>query len=114
MEKILDITNPMLLGVGFIFMLVGIIMYIFPPKKINGLYGYRTARSMENQKKWDFSQKYSAKIMVYIGFGMMVFSFTKTLFPFDKDETAIFGTVILLFSVILLLLIVENKLKKID
>ena len=46
LDKILEITNPMLLGVGFIFMLMGIIMFKFPPKSINSLYGYRTASSM--------------------------------------------------------------------
>lgn len=113
LDKILEITNPMLLTVGLIFMLMGIIMYKFPPKKINGLYGYRTASSMQSQNKWDFAQKYSAKIMAFIGFGMLLFSFTRTLLPFDNDETAIFGVAILLLSVIILLLIVEKKLKQI-
>ena len=26
-----------------------------PPKSINSLYGYRTARSMKNQQTWDFT-----------------------------------------------------------
>lgn len=112
-DKILEITNPMLLAVGFIFMLMGIIMYKFPPKKINGLYGYRTASSMQSQAKWDFAQKYSAKIMSFIGLGMFALSFTRTLLPFDKDQTAIFGVAILLLSVIILLVIVEKKLKQI-
>lgn len=49
MDQILEITNPMLLGTGVIFILMGLIMYIFPPKKINGLYGYRTSSSMESR-----------------------------------------------------------------
>lgn len=112
-DKVLEITNPMLLAVGFIFMLMGIIMYKFPPKKINGLYGYRTASSMQSQTKWDFAQKYSAKIMAFIGFGMLIISFTRTLLTFDNDQTAIFGVAILLLSVIILLVIVEKKLKQI-
>ena len=114
LDKILEITNPMLLGVGFIFMLMGIIMFKFPPKSINSLYGYRTASSMQSQTKWDFAQKYSAKIMAFIGFGMLIISFTRTLLPFDNDQTAIFGVAILLLSVIILLIIVEKKLKKIS
>lgn len=114
MENILEITNPMLLMVGIVFVAVGIFMYLFPPKKINGLYGYRTSNSMESQEKWDFAQKYSAKVMALIGLGLIAFSFTRTLLPFDDNQTAIFGIAVLLFSVILLLFIVEKKLKKIS
>ena len=31
-----------------------------PPKTINGLYGYRTARSMKNQATWDFATALAA------------------------------------------------------
>ena len=113
MDKILEITNPMLLGVGIIFFIVGLIMNKFPPKSINSLYGYRTASSMQSQTKWDFAQKYSAKIMSFIGLGMFLISFTRTLLPLDNDQTAIFGVGILLISTILLIVIVEKKLKSI-
>lgn len=113
METILEITNPILLMTGIIFIITGGIMYFFPPKNINSLYGYRTASSIKSQTKWDFAQKYSAKIMAFIGFGMVIISFTRTLLPFDNDQTAIFGVAILLLSVIILLVIVERKLKKI-
>ena len=52
--------------------------------------------------------------MAFIGFGMLIISFTRTLLPFDNDQTAIFGVAILLLSVIILLIIVEKKLKKIS
>lgn len=43
------------------FILMAVIMLLYPPKTI-GLIGYRTPRSMENgQEVWDFAQKYSAK-----------------------------------------------------
>jgi len=52
---------------GPIFILTGLFMQFFPPKTINGLYGYRTTRSMQDQKHWDFAQKYSAKLMIKYG-----------------------------------------------
>jgi len=53
--------------IGVIFIAAGIFMYIFPPKKINSFYGYRTKQSMSSQEKWDFSQKFSAKLMMKSG-----------------------------------------------
>lgn len=38
-----------------------------PPKTINGGYGYRTSRSMRNQKAWDFAQVYSGWFWVRAG-----------------------------------------------
>ena len=33
-----------------------------PPKSINSLYGYRTARSMKNQQTWDFAHRVCGKL----------------------------------------------------
>lgn len=113
MEKILEITNPMLLMVGIIFIAVGLILYFFPPKKINGLYGYRTSSSMESQEKWDFAQKYSAKIMAIIGLFLIPISFYRPYIRLDEDQHTILGIFILLMTMIVMIVIVEKKLKKI-
>ena len=113
MEKILEITNPMLLMVGIIFIAVGLILYFFPPKKINSLYGYRTASSMKSQEKWDFSQKYSAKIMMTIGLFLVVLSFYRPYLKLSNDQHAILGLAVLIASAVSLFVIVEKKLKKI-
>ena len=52
---------------GLIFLLAGVIQQRFPPKKINHLYGYRTATSMKSQESWNFAQQYSAKKMMEMG-----------------------------------------------
>ena len=41
---------------GLLFVL-SLVFLIFPPKKINNWYGYRTHKSMQNQDIWDFSNK---------------------------------------------------------
>ena len=60
--------------VGSIFFVMGFIMYKFPPKEINYLYGYRTSNSMKSKERWDFAQVYSAKLMIYCGVFLMIFS----------------------------------------
>lgn len=52
---------------GIIVVLVGIMFLLFPPKKINRLYGYRTKASMKSQEAWDVAQKCSAKMMLVFG-----------------------------------------------
>lgn len=53
---------------GTLMIIVGLISRYFPPKKINSLYGYRTSRSMKNDRNWQFAQTYSTKILMLSSF----------------------------------------------
>jgi uncharacterized membrane protein len=49
----------------FLFLSVIVFVFkIFPPKKINYLYGYRTSSSMKNIENWNLANKYSANLML--------------------------------------------------
>ncbi|QAR29866.1 SdpI family protein [Ornithobacterium rhinotracheale] len=50
-----------------------VLFYFFPPKELNSIYGYRTKRSTKDQKSWNFAQKHSSQIMIYIPF-FVIFS----------------------------------------
>ncbi|WP_417939351.1 SdpI family protein [Flavobacterium sp. RS13.1] len=52
--------NPIVI----ITLCVILITKLFPPKKINSLYGYRTANSMKNKVNWDFAQKFSTSLFL--------------------------------------------------
>jgi len=61
------IENPLFIIpilTGFIFSAAGLIMFKYPPKIINSLYGYRTLISMKSQERWDFAQRYSAQKLI--------------------------------------------------
>lgn len=107
--------NPLFLipfSSGLIFILVGIIMYKFPPKKINGFYGYRTSNSMKNQERWDFAQIYSSKQMMKYGGFLSISGLLGLIFqPNEKTSTA-FGLGLMILMVILLIVKVEKKLKE--
>lgn len=60
-------TGLILLLGGAIFILAGGVQYKYPPKSINALYGYRTARSMRDLTTWKFAQQYSAIKMMQVG-----------------------------------------------
>lgn len=48
------------------FLLMTIIGFLFrkyPPKNINGIYGYRTSRSKKNQESWDLAQAFSSNLL---------------------------------------------------
>ncbi|TYP76976.1 SdpI family protein [Aquimarina intermedia] len=49
------------LSVVGVILIIPIYFLYKPAKKINNLYGYRTPRSMINQKNWDIAQEYFPK-----------------------------------------------------
>jgi uncharacterized membrane protein YbaN (DUF454 family) len=49
-----------LLASGILFLLTGWVLKKYPPKQINILCGYRSARSLRNKESWDFAQKMAA------------------------------------------------------
>ena len=63
------IVGPHLIGV--IFLLAGLIQKRFPPKHINGLYGYRMPSAMKNQQTWDEANGFSARYMIKLGLIMI-------------------------------------------
>ncbi len=94
--------------VGGIFIIAGIIMFLFPPKKINNLYGYRTPSSMKNQERWDFAQSYSSKLMIKIG----VIYFSTFILGFFLKPNSLLGIVLTLILFIALVVILFIKTEK--
>lgn len=70
----IDKLNQLPIITGAILIIVGFVMYRFPPKKINFFVGYRTPKSMDSQENWDFSQKYAASEMIKSGVALLPIS----------------------------------------
>ena len=97
--------------VGIIFLVLGTILYFFPPKKMNHFYGYRTPKSMTNETTWAFAQKYSSVKMIQGGLFLLfvyVISFISN-FPASTDE--IIGLITLLGVVIFMIFSTEKAIK---
>ena len=93
-------------------MITGFVMFKFPPKNINMLYGYRTTRSMKNQEQWDFSQKYSAKLLILCGVFLILTSNISLLITINNKAKLFISLALIFGSVIFLLFKTENELKK--
>lgn len=103
-------TIPLLTGV--IFLMVGLIMMKFPPKKINGLYGYRTRSSMKDKERWDFAQSYSAKEFIKLGLLLALSGLLGLLFHPNESIATFIGLSLMATAVIILIVRVEKAIKK--
>lgn len=92
-------------------MLAGFLMLKFPPKKINGLYGYRTLSSMKNQERWDFSQKYAAVEMIKLGALLTLSSIIGLIYSPNGKIAMVLGLALMILMVVFLLIRVEKAIK---
>ena len=103
--------NPLFITLGscgVIFIVMGYFMSKNPPKEINGLYGYRTPRSMKNQSNWDYAQKLGGKFMLIFGFVIFLIQITVGYFVsgYTRDQSIVLpiqGTILVILPIIMLL-----------
>ena len=108
---ICDLLVPVTMFVG------GIIMTEHHPKQINGLLGYRTARSMQNMDTWKFAHNYCGRVWWKVGRVTFVITILSHL-PFynsNEDVIGIVSLVVMTVQIITLIIpifITEKALKK--
>ncbi|MCR4955629.1 MAG: SdpI family protein [Lachnospiraceae bacterium] len=103
--------------IPMLMIVLGRWMWKHYPKKINGLMGYRTKRSMKNEETWRFGNQYCGQLWYKLGLIMVVPSIL-ILVPFRASTDNTIGIVSLVLNVIQLLVLVgciiptEKALKK--
>ena len=80
---------------GIMFFIASVIMYFYPPKKLNAWIGYRTAASLRSQERWDFAQKFSATVRIKASFIMIAISLTGYFLP-EGNYIRTFGSVLII------------------
>lgn len=100
-----------------IMIITGRLMWKHCPKEINGIYGYRTKRSRQNQVTWKFAHEYFGKLSFKSGIVALILSII-VFIPFmnsSKGTIALAGMIICILQCAVMLIsiaITENALKK--
>ena len=97
---------------GAVFLLVGALQYRFPPRRVNGVYGYRTARSMKGQAQWDFAQRFSASEMMKVGAIQVLLAIAGSLFRMEEKSGSILGVAVLVLGTVWLVARVERAIRR--
>ncbi|MBQ3021615.1 MAG: SdpI family protein [Bacilli bacterium] len=102
--------------IPLLMIIVGFLMFKFPPKKINCIIGYRTKISMKNEKNWNYANKYCGKVWQYLGilmFSTSIILVGLTFLNFIVLSEKIITIIIILQVIIIIVSIyfIENKLK---
>ena len=68
-----------------------------PPRTINALYGYRTARSMASQEAWDFAHRTCGRMWVRMGAALLALAVLAAVLSFGlgaQGEGIVCGAVV--------------------
>ena len=100
-----------------IMVITGIVFIKHPPKEINGMYGYNTARSRQSPEAWKFANEYLGRLWLVAGLIMLPLSAAVMLLFLgsDKDTTGAACTVIACIQpavMVLLMIPIEIALKQ--
>jgi uncharacterized membrane protein len=95
---------------GIVILIIAILFKIFPPKKANWIYGYRTSSAMKNQETWNEANKYSANLLLLSGFVTLIAGIMCYYYP-NKNSINLVATSFVVM-VIITISMTEIHLKK--
>ncbi|MEM7511054.1 MAG: SdpI family protein [Bacteroidota bacterium] len=98
--------------VGIVYAVSGFLMQEYPAKKRNYLWGYATCSSMKSQDRWDFAQKYSPKLFINYGLGLIVLGLIENYFGAWLSADRIFRIAASALLILLPIIQTELELKK--
>jgi len=95
-----------------ILVFVAMLFYIFPPKRMNYLYGYRMPSAMKSPERWQFAQRYSAIAMLKCGILLAAISVLGLFYSYSEKVDRIAAFAIIFIAVVLLFVRIEREIKK--
>lgn len=105
--------------IPIVYMVIGLLFWLRPPKLINGVMGYRTARAMKSQEAWEFANRLSGKLLLILGIVFVIISLIAGLITMNLSDD-IFGiyiiSLVMIQTIAIAFVIVrtEKALKRFD
>ena len=96
-----DILIPVLM------IIAGRMMWKHPPKRINGILGYRTSRSMKNMDTWKFAHDYCGRLWWKMGWILLLPSVAVHI-PFYGATDKVIGNVSLILTLVQIILLIGS------
>ncbi|HRN94708.1 MAG: SdpI family protein [Chitinophagales bacterium] len=102
--------NSILL-LNVILLIVSFLYWLFPPKKVNWFYGYRTPTTMRSDAVFELSNKIASRYFLLCVLACSVVSALLYFLFHDKVNEYVYYAVVLLFIVVAIAL-TEREIKK--
>ena len=94
-------------------LVISLIFFYFPPKKINLIYGHRTSMSIKNQNTWKEANKRSTYMMLLVSALTCILQLIGIVFNINQETTILYPSIFLVAGLIIGVLVIEKQLKTI-
>jgi uncharacterized membrane protein len=98
--------------IGPLMLLISVIFFYFPPKEINDLYGHRTKRSIKNKNTWNYANKKSTIMMLWVSMLTCLVQLLTIVLGYEHNHCILIATIFLCVGLITGTYIIEQDLKK--
>lgn len=98
--------------IGIIFTVIAILHRIFPPKRINPVYGYRSSSAMRNQETWDIANRRAATLSIVGGLFLTFVGFIAGFVPSLNQSYTELAVLLLIIVIGLIAFLTEKEIKK--
>lgn len=99
--------------IGPLMLVLSLIFFYFPPKKINHMYGHRTKISMINQDTWNEANQRSAFMMLLVSGVTCIVQLFGIVIHIPLETNLFYTCIFLVAGLIVGALIVERQLRSI-
>lgn len=96
--------------VGIILVIIGAAFTLFPSKKINALYGYRSVKAEETTELWQYAQRVSGRY--FLLFGALMAAIGWVLRVTGNTNFFLIEMMLLVFPIMPIFLLTEQQLRK--
>jgi len=110
----MDSFDLIIYSCGGIFIITGLLLKRYPPKKINNWYGYRTRRSRSSQGHWDFAQTYSARLLLLSGLYMIAAGLLSRFLNIPDSQQSTIAIILIIALSTLPIILTERALKNLN
>lgn len=93
----------------FLLNLIAIVYFLFPPKKVNHIYGYRTSKTLQSNEIFQYANKYASRYFLLISNINSTLNLLLILLGIVIPSIAVATTIGSIAAVVIL---TEMKLKK--
>ncbi len=102
--------------IPLLIVVVGFLLFKFPPSKPNWFIGYRTSKSLKDKKTWKEANNYCGKLFLMVGLFELIFSVVLLVLNYlsvNFSETVLSIVIIIqLLPMLVTVVLVEKKISK--
>ncbi|MGL6186377.1 MAG: SdpI family protein [Clostridium chrysemydis] len=106
-----SVLIPLIL-IPLLMLALGVLLLLNPPKTINNFIGYRTKRSKESQKSWDYAQRKLGEGWIILSIVNFIIPLTFYLLNIKTEYTFIAFFIVQIFILISPIFFIEKHLKE--